>query len=300
MTPDYTSFKKLEQTPNSPIVFEPTKAERTASFMGWVELTKASASILHPKYSMVYWGIKMIGENEPAGDYLRGLPQAIGFLLLAASPVLEAGRFALGGAGIGLGVAGASFEAPRAFAEKIFRKVTDADKLNNPELKRQKLMDAFTKRMRRMINTSSTLSADDKKDLLDSPKILIALSVLALAFASKDQYGNQLLMADNAVLKREQTESLDEEFKDLFSKICALKDRIRRLAQNEPRFSWDILMKCLDDPSQTKSRTKNDQMQQYTELNEKVLELAEDIFEDAGFQASWEISKIQINNNNNL
>lgn len=293
MTPPYSSYVKPLQTPDSPIIFEPKPEKFTPALKDCVELTGDGIEIMKPKYSPLWWGIKG-AFAEQHGDYLRGLPNAMGFLVLAACPVLIPARYAIGGIGVVAGATSTAVVAPLAGVEKVYRKLSHADALNDPALKRDKLMEAFTKRMRRMITASVRLTELQKKELMQQPQQLIALSALALAFNSKEQFSDKLVMADNAVLEKQQIESLDSGFKHHFEEICQLKNSISRIGSFESDFTWKKLMECLDDPSKTTALSKEEQVKRYVELGEQAFKLAEDIFDDEGFQKTWTVDKALI------
>jgi hypothetical protein len=292
----YMNFNQVT-TPSSPIIFEASKEATTPVLKDCVELTIGAAEILHPKYSTIYLGIKGM-RAKSGGDYCRGIENAFGFLLLAASPVLEPCRIIGGGLGVIGGAIGTAVVAPVTGTEKNFRKALNSDQLNDPALKRQALINAFTKRMRRLVNSSLKLTADEKLQLMGHPQKLIALSAIALAYNSKNEFINELKMADNSIIKRNQIETLDEVFKDYFMSVCQLKSLIKDIERAERDFDWRKLMERLDNPFLSEFGGKETR-ENYVKLGQKAIDLAEVIIADEGFQQSWNAEVALINNNNN-
>ncbi len=249
------------------------------------EITKDMAELVFsPQYSVLIKSIKMIS-TKPKGRF--SLDRELGILLLLASPGIIGLKIGIGIPVIIGAAATTAVLGPLCLAKKIGKFV--ANGLDPPlppsfDKQRQEYVDQFVASLKKIMND---FNEDEQTLFKQDPSGIIDLSMISLAFLSRNEITNQLKMGDE-IFTEEDANKLGPNAKEYFKRICSLKSLISdlRLSPDNAQ-GWKILKESMIELGSEECKLQEFHRVKLSSLIIESMELTQLIMQNPLFQTTW-------------
>lgn len=275
--PPYSNFSAIQIDPSSSIEFQPTKMLTEKALKKCLRFTGSS-------FCRTMWAVW----HRPQIPYRRGYNELIDrtriIVMTLGRPGIKVFRIGKNLLGTTLGIAGTTALAPAYGIEKCVRHITGINRLDDPHEQKMALTKFFVNEMCELLRLADI--GEEKRFFIENPQELIALFCIALAFFSRNEIGNELMVKNGSTINSNDMDTLDGHSKSCFKKIIELKEIIQNLNCSD----WQELMEnlyALLNEAPLKHDLDELQYQNYNNLDNLAHELAEIIYNDPDFQAAW-------------
>lgn len=248
---------------------------------------------LSPKYSLFIMGLQMVCEPK-SGGFMSGFDQAIGSLMIMASPVWGLLRLAVGlpcavGGSVATAAVGVAYGAEK-LGKGIDYQINQPAIPSKADAQKEELTKAFVERMQVVIKD---YSYPQQCFFKENPAELISIVLIMVAFRSR-QIEGKALNVQNEVLSESSIVGQDEMHKKYFKEVCELKYAIQSLRLSlEDNHAWMYLTDSLTKSAQTANLEKKLSSETQIEfetlhlLMDKATSIANTFVNDSTFQKMW-------------
>lgn len=245
-----------------------------------------------PKFSLFLHGLEMLSRPKGGGMF-SGLDQAIGGLMVLASPAWLAVRLAVGIPGIVIGPIMTGAAAVGTSCENLIRgaskKIQQSNAPSAAETQKKEIADAFVQRMHKTLENYSFM---EQRFFKENPAQLIATCIVIIAFRARNLEGKSLYVQER-IVKVEEFKGQDKDHEAYFKSICELKDALAslRLSPDEEH-AWNYLTEAFKKVSTKDAVIENqsDEAKTLRFVMEKADELSNSIVKDPVFANAWQKS----------